>query len=150
MEVILLERVRKLGVLGQKVKVKAGYGRNFLIPEGIAVSATKENTQKFEARRAELEKIEAQHLKAAQTRGEALLALGAITIKAKAGEEGKLFGSVGTRDIAEIVTKAGFELQKSEVHMPLGALRNIGEYDIDVELHGDVRLVVRVNIVPEG
>jgi len=149
-EIILLERIRKLGTLGQKVKVKAGYGRNYLIPEGKAVSATKENIAKVEVRRAEFEKLEAEHLQAAQARGNALVALKVITLKAKAGEEGKLFGSVGTRDIAEAMTEAGVEVSKSEVHLPTGALRNVGEYDIEVEFHSEVRVVVKLSIVPEA
>lgn len=150
MEVILLERIRNLGVLGEKVKVKSGYGRNYLVPQGKAVYATPDNIKKFEARRAELEKLEAEHLKAAQTRQQALAALGVITIVSKAGEEGKLFGSVGTRDIADAITAAGVEVAKSEIHLPMGALRQIGEYDIDVEFHSDVNTVVKISIVSEA
>lgn len=150
MEVILLERIRNLGVLGEKVKVKPGYGRNYLVPHGKAVYATTANIEKFEARRAELEKAEAEHLQAAQARQAKLEALGVITISSKAGEEGKLFGSVGTRDIAEAVTTAGVELCKSEVHLPAGALRQVGEYEIEIELHSDVRSMVKINIVPEA
>lgn len=149
MEVILLERIRNLGTLGQTVKVKSGYGRNFLVPQGKAVYATPSNIAKFELRRAELEKVEAEHLKAAQTRQQAILALGVITITSKAGEEGKLFGSIGTRDISDAVTNAGVELAKSEVHLPLGALRNAGEYDVDVELHTDVTFTIKLNVVAE-
>lgn len=150
MEVILLERVRKLGALGDKVKVKRGYGRNFLVPQGKAVYATAENVAKFEVRRAELEKVEAEHLRTAQARQQTLVALGTVIIVSKAGEEGKLFGSVGTRDIADAVTNAGVELAKSEVHLPAGALRQVGEYDIDVELHSDVTLTIKINIVSEA
>ncbi|MHB1946619.1 MAG: 50S ribosomal protein L9 [Gammaproteobacteria bacterium] len=150
MEVILLERIRNLGTLGQKVKVKAGYGRNFLVPHGKAVYATAENIKKFEARRAELEKLEAEHLQAAQARAHTLTSLGTITIASKAGEEGKLFGSVGTRDIADAITAAGCEINKSEIHLPMGALRQVGEYDLDVELHSDVNVVIKIAIVPEA
>lgn len=150
MEVILLERVRNLGSLGQTVKVKPGYGRNYLIPHGKAVYATKANIEKFEARRAELEKLEAEHLQKAVSRQQALLALGVITITAKAGEEGKLFGSIGTRDIADAITKAGVEVAKSEVHLPAGALRMIGEYEIDIEFHSDVDTVIKLSIISEG
>lgn len=150
MEVILLERIRNLGVLGQKVKVKPGYGRNYLIPEGKAIYATKSNIEKFEARRAELEKLEAQHLQAAQARGASLTALGVITLTAKAGDEGKLFGSVGTRDIAEAITRAGAEVAKSEIHLSAGVIRHTGEYDIEVEFHSDVIVPVKLNIVPEA
>jgi len=149
-EVILLERIRKLGALGDTVKVKRGYGRNYLVPQGKAVYATPDNIKKFEARRAELEKAEAEHLKTARARAEALSALQVVTMSAKAGEEGKLFGSVGTRDIADAITQAGVEIAKSEIHLPMGALRQTGEYDIDVELHTDVRVLVKVNIVPEA
>jgi large subunit ribosomal protein L9 len=149
-EVILLERVRNLGALGAKVKVKPGYGRNYLVPEGKAVYATPENVKKFEARRAELEKLEAEHLAAATARQATLVALGAITIPSKAGEEGKLFGSVGTRDIAEAITKAGVEIAKSEIHLPMGAIRQTGEYDIEIELHSDIETMVKIIIVPEG
>lgn len=150
MEVILLEKVRNLGALGDKVNVKAGYGRNFLIPQGKAVYATKSNIEKFEARRAELVKAEAEHLKAAKAKQEAILAMGVITITAKSGDEGKLFGSIGTRDIADAITKAGVEVHKADVHLPSGVLRNTGEYDIQIELHSDFDTVVKINIVPEA
>lgn len=150
MEVILLEKVRNLGSLGDKVKVKPGYGRNYLIPEGKAVYATAVNIKKFEARRAELEKAEAEHLQTAQTRGQAIAALQSVTIASKAGEEGKLFGSVGTRDIAEAITNAGVEVHKSEIHLPTGVLRQVGEYDVELEFHSDVDVVIKINIVPEA
>lgn len=150
MEVILLERVRNLGKLGQTVKVKAGYGRNYLVPYGKAVYATPANIEKFEVRRAELEKAEAAHLQAAQTRQQALVALGAITLTSKAGEEGKLFGSIGTRDIAEVITHAGVEVNKSEIHLSTGAFRHIGEYEIEIEFHSDVTTTVKLNIIPEA
>lgn len=150
MEVILLEKVRNLGVLGQRVKVKPGYGRNFLVPQGKAVYATKDNMAKFEARRAELEKAQAEHLKSAEARKAALVALQVITIPAKAGDEGKLFGSISTRDIAAAICKAGVEVCKSEIHMPMGALRQTGEYELEVELHSDVSLMVKINIVSEA
>jgi len=149
-EVILLEKVRNLGSLGQRVKVKAGYGRNFLIPKGKAVYATSENVKKFEARRAELEKAEGELLKAAEVRRDALAALNTISISAKAGEEGKLFGSIGTRDIADAITAAGVEVSKSDVSLPNGVLRQVGEYDIEIELHGDLKAIVKVNVVSEG
>jgi large subunit ribosomal protein L9 len=149
-EVILLEKIRNLGSLGQRVKVKAGYGRNFLIPKGKAVYATNENVKKFEARRAELEKAEAESLKLAAEKQNALSALNVVTISAKAGEEGKLFGSIGTRDIADAITKAGVEITKSDVSLPNGVLRQVGEYDIEIELHGDLNAIVKVHIIPEG
>lgn len=150
MEVILLEKIRNLGALGDTVKVKAGFGRNFLIPHGKAVAATAINKAKFEARRAELEKIAAEGIQAAEARKQALIALGVITIKVKAGEEGKLFGSVGTRDIADAITHAGVEVSKSEIHLPSGVLRQAGEYDIEVELHSDVVAVVKFNLASEN
>jgi large subunit ribosomal protein L9 len=149
-EVILLEKIRKLGSLGQKVKVKSGFGRNYLVPKGKAVYATPDNLKKFEARRAELEKLEAEHLVTAQQRMAALQALGAVVISCRAGEEGKLFGSIGTRDIAIAITKAGVEVAKSEIHLPSGALRMVGEYDIAIEFHSDVNAMVKINIVAEA
>ncbi len=150
MEVILLERMRNLGALGQTVKVKSGYARNFLIPQGKAVYATKANVAKFEQRRAELEKIEAEKLKQAQVRQEALNALPVIKITSKAGDEGKLFGSVGTRDIAEAITKAGQPVEKSEVRLSEGSIRMVGDYEITVELESDVTALVKISVGPEA
>ena len=138
MEVILLEKIANLGDLGEKVNIKAGYGRNYLIPQGKAVAATEEKIKEFEARRAELEKQAAEKLAAAQARAEAIGKL-EITITHKAGEEGKLFGSIGTHDIAEAITTAGAAVEKSEVRMPDGVIRQIGEYEIDINLHTDVK-----------
>jgi len=148
MNVILLEKVNNLGDLGDQVSVKAGYGRNFLIPQGKAVSATPDNVAKFEARRAELEKAAAEKLAAAEARKAALSEV-SITIAQKAGDEGKLFGSVGTSDIAKAITAAGVEVSKSEIRLPQGALRHVGEFEIDVEFHTDVVATVTVEIVPE-
>ncbi len=150
MEVILLEKVRNLGALGDKVKVKPGYGRNYLVPNGKAVYATEVNIKKFEARRAELEKAEKEHLQVAEKQKTALAALSVVTIAAKAGDEGKLFGSVGTRDISDAITAAGVEIHKSQIHLPMGLLRNTGEYEIEVELHSDVDAVVKISIVAEA
>ena len=150
MQVILLEKIRNLGALGEKVNVKAGYGRNYLIPEGKAIYATAANIVKFEARRAELEKIEAQHLQAATDRKNAIEALGPIVIRGKAGDEGKLFGSIGTRDIADAITEAGAEVSKSEVDLPTGVLRMTGDYDIVIEIHSDVVANVKLSIVSEA
>lgn len=149
MEVILLEKIRNLGALGDKVKVKAGFARNFLIPKGKAVFANKENIAKFEQRRAELEKLAAQKQQTAISRQQAINALGIISIAAKAGEEGKLFGSIGTRDIAEAITKQGVDVEKREVCLPEGALRMLGEYDIAVELEADITAQIKLNIVSE-
>ncbi len=150
MEVILLEKIRNLGKLGQKVNVKPGYGRNCLIPQGKAVYATAANTAKFEARRGELEKVEAEHLQTALTRKQAIEGLGVLTIQAKAGEEGKLFGSIGTRDIADLLSKAGCEVAKSEIDLPTGVLRMLGDYEITLELHSDVVAVVKLSITTEA
>ena len=149
MEVILLENIGNLGGLGDKVDVKAGFGRNYLIPQGKAVPATEVNTAEFEARRAELEAAAADTHAAAETRAEAINDLGLISIPANAGEEGKLFGSVGTRDIAEAITAAGCDVDKSEVRLPEGALRELGEYEIAIQVHGDVSASVAVAVVPE-
>ena len=150
MKVILFEKVRNLGALGDTVKVKPGFARNYLLPQGKAVQATKENLAKVEQRRAELEKIAAEKLREAQARQQALQSIGAITITAKTGEEGKLFGSIGARDIVDALNKAGAAVEKREIHLPEGALRLVGEYDIEIELESDVVAKVKVNIVGEG
>lgn len=148
MDVILLERVRNLGNLGDEVSVKNGYGRNFLIPQGKAVRATAANREVFESRRAELEAQAAAQLKAAQDRAAGLAEL-AVTIAARASDEGKLFGSVGSREIADAVTEAGQEVSKDEVLLPVGPLRSIGEFTVDFQLHSDVTASVTVNVIPE-
>ena len=149
MEVILLEKVANLGSLGDKVKVKAGYGRNFLLPYGKAVPATEANLKAFEERRAELEKAAAEKLSAAQARAEALEGA-AFTITSKAGEEGKLFGSVGTANIADAISEqTGVAVQKAEVKLPLGAIRQTGEYEIDLSLHADVTVTIKLTVVPQ-
>jgi len=149
MEVILLDNVGSLGGLGDRVDVKPGYGRNFLIPQGKAVPATPENVEKFEARRAELEAAAAATLEAAQKRAEGIQALDQLQIAATSGEEGKLFGSVGTRDIAEALTAAGCETDKSEVRLPDGAIRELGEYEIMIQLHAEVATTANIVIVAE-
>ena len=149
MNVILLEKIGKLGDLGDQVNVKPGYGRNYLIPQGKAVPATDENVAKFAARRAELEAAAAEVMAQAEVRRDQLLELGQVTIEANAGDEGKLFGSVGTRDIAEVVTAAGVPLEKSEIRLPEGALRELGEYEITVHLHSDVDAVLHLAVIPE-
>ncbi|MBB6523865.1 50S ribosomal protein L9 [Pseudoteredinibacter isoporae] len=148
MEVILLEKVGKLGGIGDRVEVKAGFGRNYLVPQGKAVPATKANIADFEARRAELEAAAAEKKAAAETRGEKLNDL-SVTIEANAGDEGKLFGSIGTRDIADAISQAGVEVAKSEVKLPEGVLREVGEYQIDIQLHAEVTVAVTLNVVPE-
>src|SRR5690606_27597461 len=148
MEVILLQKVDNLGGLGDKVKVRAGYGRNYLIPQGLAKPATPENIAEFEARRAELEKAAAEALAAAQARKEKLDGL-TVTITAKSGGEGKLFGSIGTVDIAEAVTAAGHELERREVRMPEGPIRTAGEHEIELHLHTDVDATIKVVVIGE-
>ena len=149
MEVILLETVGNLGGLGDQVSVKAGFGRNYLLPQGKAVPATAENVAQFEARRAELEAAAASALTAAQKRADAINAMDAVVITMKAGDEGKLFGSVGTRDISEAATAAGVEIDKSEVRLPEGALREIGTYEVAVQVHANVMAVLNLSIVAE-
>ena len=148
MDVILLEKVDNLGNLGDKVAVRPGYGRNFLIPKGRAVAATPDNLKAFEARRAELEQQAAERLASAVARKGKLDGL-AITIKHRAGDEGKLFGSVGTSDIADAVEALGVALEKSEIRLPQGALRVAGEHDVNVHLHADVNATLKLTIVGE-
>lgn len=147
MQVILLDKIGKLGALGETVNVKSGYARNFLIPQGKAVMATKANVEMFEARRAELEAKAAEQLTAAEARAEKINALEAVVLASKAGDEGKLFGSIGTRDIADAITAAGVEVVKSEVRLPEGALRNTGEFEISVQLHSEVFATVTLQVV---
>ncbi|MFT6221201.1 MAG: large subunit ribosomal protein L9 [Candidatus Endobugula sp.] len=148
MEVILLEKVGKLGSIGDKVAVKAGFGRNYLIPQGKALSATAANVAVFETRRADLEAAEAASKNTAQARADQLVDL-ELTITSSAGEEGKLFGSIGTRDIAEAITAAGVAIEKSEVRLPEGALRNVGEYEIDIQVHSEVTQAIKLIVVAE-
>ncbi|OGT61036.1 MAG: 50S ribosomal protein L9 [Gammaproteobacteria bacterium RIFCSPHIGHO2_12_FULL_45_12] len=150
MEVILLEKIRHLGALGHTVKVKPGFARNFLIPQGKAVYATRDNIDKFEARRAELEKHAALLQQEALKRQAAINALSGLTLMAKAGEEGKLFGSIGTRDIVDVVEKAGVTVEKSEICLPDGPLRTLGEHEITIELDSDVSAVIKLTIMAEA
>lgn len=150
MQVILLEKVQKLGNLGDEVSVKSGYGRNFLVPAGKALPATKNNREKFEERRADLEAAAAKILVAAQEREKKLVAAGDIDVMANAGVEGKLFGSVTAADIADAVNTKGADVDRNEVRLPTGPLRHTGEYNIDVQLHADVVVSVKVNITSEA
>jgi large subunit ribosomal protein L9 len=149
MEVILLEKVGKLGGIGDKVTVKPGFGRNYLVPHGMALPATAKNLEEFEARRAELEAAAAEKTAEATARKDKLAELDEITITANAGDEGKLFGSIGARDIAEAITAAGVEIAKSEVKLPEGALREVGEFEIDIQLHTEVFETVKVVVAAE-
>ncbi len=148
MNVILLEKVAKLGNLGDKVTVKSGYGRNFLIPQKKAVPATAANVESFEARRADLEKEAVAKLATAQKRAEVLKEL-ELTLAVKAGEEGKLFGSIGTRDLADLISSTGIEASKSEIRLPNGPLRTTGTFEITMQVHADVTTVLTIHVVPE-
>lgn len=149
MEVILLERVRNLGQLGDKVIVKAGYGRNCLIPTGRAVMASKQNIEKFEVRRAELEAKAAEKVSLAEKRALKIAEMGPLTIAVRAGDEGKLFGSVVASDIVTAMADAGVEVDKHEINLPGGHMRHVGEYTVRVQLHTDVNQDVTVNVIPE-
>jgi len=148
MDVILLEKVQNLGNIGDRVKVRSGYGRNFLVPRGKATLATPSNVAIFEARRADLEKKEADELQAATQRA---ANAGKLTLRltAKAGTEGKLFGSLGTADIAEACTAAGVPVRRSEVRLPHGPIRTLGEHSIELHLHSDVNATIRITVVAE-
>jgi large subunit ribosomal protein L9 len=148
MELILLQKVANLGNIGDRVKVKSGYGRNFLLPKGKATLATAENVARFDARRAELERAANEELHRAQQRAAAIKDF-KLSIIAKAGSEGKLFGSVGTADIAEAASAAGHSLARSEVRLPGGPLRAVGEHVVTLHLHADVEVELPVIIVAE-
>ena len=149
MQVILLDKIAHLGKVGDQVNVKSGFARNYLIPQGKAVMATKANIEHFEARRAELEEKAAQALAAAVDRATRLEALGSVTIASKAGDEGRLFGSIGTRDIADAITAKGVEVAKSEVRLPNGLIRTLGEHQVTFQFHGEVFSHLNVVIVAE-
>ncbi len=148
MEVILLQKVANLGGIGDRVKVRPGFARNFLLPQGKATMATPANIAKFEARRVELEHVAQDELQAAHKRAEQLQDF-KLRMTAKAGAEGKLFGSIGTADIAEACTAAGFDVARSEVRLPNGPIRVVGEHAISLHLHTDVNVAVPVTIVAE-
>jgi large subunit ribosomal protein L9 len=148
MDIILLQKVANLGNIGDRVKVKSGFGRNYLLPHGKATLATPDNVKRFEARRAELEKAAHEQLSSAEQRAEALKEF-KLVIPSKAGTEGKLFGSIGTADIAEAATKAGIKIERSEVRLPNGALRTIGDHSVVLHLHADIDVPLAVTIVAE-
>ena len=148
MDVILLQKVANLGNIGDRVKVRSGFGRNFLLPEGKATLATPDNIARFEARRAELEKLAREQLASAEERAAAMKEF-KLQITAKAGTEGKLFGSIGTADIAEACTRAGFKVERSEVRLPQGPLRMVGDHAVNLHLHADIDVPVTVSIVAE-
>jgi large subunit ribosomal protein L9 len=148
MDIILLQKVANLGNIGDRVKVKPGYGRNFLLPQGKAALATPENLKKFESRRADFEKAAREELGGAQARAAKLEGF-KLTLTAKAGGEGKLFGSIGTADIAEACRKAGHEIERSEVRLPHGPIRQVGEHVVHLHLHTDVTIDLPVVVVAE-
>lgn len=148
MDIILLQKVANLGNIGDRVKVKSGYGRNFLLPQGKATLATAENVARFEARRTELEKVAREELGGAQARASKLEGF-KLTLTAKAGGEGKLFGSIGTSDIAEAANKAGHNIERSEVRLPHGPIRQAGEHVVQFHLHTDLTIDVPIVIVAE-
>ncbi|WP_438864830.1 50S ribosomal protein L9 [Neptunicella sp.] len=150
MNIILLDKVANLGGLGDQVTVKSGYARNFLFPQGKAVPATKDNVEKFEQRRAELEAKIADKLAAAEARAAKIAELAEVTIAAPAGDEGKLFGSIGTRDVADAISAAGVEIAKSEVKMPNGTIRETGTHALDLQLHSDVIATINVVVIAEA
>jgi large subunit ribosomal protein L9 len=148
MEVILLEKIENLGAMGDRVKVKPGYGRNFLIPQGKAAAATAENIAAFEARRADLEKAADNAHATAAARRDQLAGL-IIRLSAKAGDEGKLFGSIGTVDIASAITAAGIKVERHEIRLPDGPLRQVGEHGVQLHLHSDVNVEIKLVIEAE-
>ncbi len=145
MNVILLEKVQNLGGLGEQVTVKSGYARNFLIPQGKAKPATKDNVAEFEARRAELEKLAIEALASAQAIYEKMNGM-VVKVEASAGDEGKLFGSVGTQDIADALGAVGFSVERRQVRLPQGPMRTTGTFEIDIQLHTDVIAAINVEI----
>jgi len=149
MDIILLEKVPNLGDLGEKVKVKAGYARNYLLPQGRAIAATSSNVAQFEKRRAELEARQLEARKTAEVQAQALEGA-VVTVACRAGEEGRLFGSVGTLDIAGAISALGFSVERQQVRLPSGPLRQVGEYDVTVHLHADVDVAVKVQVVGQG
>ncbi len=149
MEVILMENVENLGSVGDKVNVKSGFARNYLVPHGKAKMATAANLAEFEAIRAELEKAAAEARQAAEARKQEIEALGAIEITARVGSEGKLFGSIGVADVSDSIASLGGNVEKSEIRMPEGALRTVGEHIVDIHLYTDVDTQVTVNIIGE-
>ena len=149
MEVILLENIENLGSVGDKVSVKSGFARNYLVPQAKAKIATAANVAEFEAIRAELEKAAVEARAAAESRKQALEALGAIEVTAKVGSEGKLFGSVGVADVCDAIETHGLTVEKSEIRMPEGALRSVGEHQVDIHLYTDIDTQVTINIIGE-
>ncbi|WP_348666175.1 50S ribosomal protein L9 [Arsenophonus symbiont of Ornithomya chloropus] len=149
MQIILLDKVENLGKLGDTVDVKAGYARNYLIPHGKAVPATKKNISFFKKRYADMQVKLANILSIAKKRAEKINELKTITIASKAGNEGKLFGSIGSRDIVEAVTEKGISITKNEVCLPHGVLRTVGQHEVTLQFHNDVLVKLNINIIPK-
>lgn len=149
MEVILLEKIMNLGTLGDRVRVRSGFGRNYLVPQGKAVSATKDNIAKFEARRSELENKAEEVLSVATKRAEAISKVGTLSIPARTSTEGKLYGSVSTTDIIDALAKLNIAVERKEIRLPSGPLRSIGEYEVAIQLHSEVVTPIRVNVVAQ-
>lgn len=148
MDVILLEKIGGLGELGDNVTVRPGYGRNYLLPKGKAVIANAENLEKVESKRVELEKEETAALEAAKIRADAVQSLD-LVIFARVGEENKLYGSVGTQDISDAISKTGVSVEKKEILLPNGPIREAGSHEIDIRLHADVKFKVMLTVSPE-
>lgn len=148
MQVILKENIGKLGKVGDLVAVKSGFARNFLFPQDKALRATKENKDVFEKQRKDLEKLEAERLKAAEAKAGKLKEI-SLEIKAKAGDEGKLFGSIGTRDLANLLNEKGVEVEKQQLRMPHGIIRELGEYEFSIHLYSDIEISLKVAVVAE-
>lgn len=149
MQVILMEKIANLGSLGEIVNVKAGFARNYLVPQKKAKIANKSNIEEFEKIRAELEKVEAETVQAAEARKEKLDGM-ELTIEVRAGQEGKLFGSVTNHEIAEAVSAQGVEVERREIRMPEGPIRNIGDYEIGIHLHTDVDATIKIAVIPDA
>jgi len=149
MDIILLEKVENLGNIGDRVNVRSGYGRNFLLPKGKATLATPENIAIFEARRAELERKEAEEMATAQARADRIKGL-KLQLTANAGPEGRLFGSLGTIDIAEACSAAGITVERSEVRLPDGPIRSLGEHEIEIHVQSDLNVTIRVDVISDG
>lgn len=149
MQVILLDKIANLGNVGDQINVKSGYARNYLVPQGKAVPATKDNIEHFQARRAELEAKVAATVKEAEEKAAKIIGLGSIKVASKAGDEGRLFGSIGARDIAIALQNAGITVQKNEIRLPTGVLRALGEHEVAIQLHSEVVAKLTVNVIPE-
>jgi large subunit ribosomal protein L9 len=148
MQVILKENIGKLGKVGDLVAVKSGFARNFLFPQDKALRATKDNKDAFDKQRKDLEKLETERLKLAEAKAAKLKEI-SLEIKAKAGDEGKLFGSIGTRDLANLLNEKGVEVEKQQLRMPHGIIRELGEYEFSIHLYADIEISLKVVVIAE-